>query len=59
VRLREAGAAAGLLAGAGAALGYALYCPVDSAGFVMVWYSAGMAVAVALGAAIGPRAACW
>jgi hypothetical protein len=59
VNLRAAGAAAGVLAGAGAAMGYALYCPVDSAGFVMVWYTAGVAVAAALGAAAAPRVAAW
>lgn len=59
VNLRMAGAAAGTLAGAGAAMGYALYCPVDSAGFVMVWYTAGVAAAAAMGAAAAPRVAAW
>jgi hypothetical protein len=59
VNLRAAGAAAGTLAGACAAMGYALYCPVDSAGFVMVWYTAGVAAAAALGAAAAPRVAGW
>jgi hypothetical protein len=59
VNPRAAGAAAGLTAGAGAAFGYALYCPVDAAGFVLVWYGAGVALAAALGAVAGPRAAAW
>ncbi len=58
-RLRAAGAAAGLMAGALGALGYSLSCPEASATFVAVWYTAGMAMSAALGAALGPRVLRW
>jgi hypothetical protein len=32
---------------------YGLHCPEHTASFVMVWYSLGIAVAVAAGAVIG------
>ena len=58
-RLRAAGLAAGLLAGALAAVGYALVCRELSPAFVAVWYSAGIGLAALLGAALGPRALRW
>ena len=58
-RPREAGAAAGLLAGAVTALGYALWCPADDALFVAVSYGAAIAVTVAAGALIGARLLRW
>lgn len=58
-RLRLAGAAAGLAAGAAAALLYCLHCPEMSAVFVGFWYVAGMLVPTALGALIGPRILAW
>ena len=58
-RLRVAGLAAGLLAGAVGALGYSLACPEVSIAFVAVWYSLGIALTGALGAALGPRALRW
>ena len=58
-RLRAAGLAAGLLAGALAAFGYALVCRELSPAFVAVWYSAGIGLAALLGAALGPRALRW
>jgi hypothetical protein len=54
-----AGLAAGLLAGAVGALAYALHCPELSPTFVAVWYSAGIGLAGALGAALGPWALRW
>lgn len=54
-----AGLAAGLLAGAVGALAYALHCPELSPTFVAVWYSAGIGLAGALGAALGPRVLRW
>lgn len=54
-----AGAAAGLAAGAVAALAYALHCPELSPTFVAVWYSAGIALATGLGALLGPRLLRW
>ena len=58
-RPRVAGLAAGLLAGAVGALGYALSCPEVSITFVAVWYSLGIALVGGLGAALGPRVLRW
>ena len=59
VHLRRAGAAIGLLSGATAATLYALACPEDSAAFVLVWYSLGIALATGIGALLGPRVLRW
>ena len=48
--LRAAGAAAGLLAGATAALAYSLHCPETSVAFWAVWYLLGMLLPALLGA---------
>ena len=56
---RRAGFAAGLLAGALGALGYALACPELSPAFVAAWYSLGMLLSGALGAWLGPRVLRW
>lgn len=53
MRPGAAGAAAGLLTAALATTLYGLHCPEHTASFVMVWYSLGIAVAVAAGAVIG------
>jgi hypothetical protein len=58
-RLRLAGAAAGLLAGATGAAVYTLHCPELAAPFLGVWYVLGMLVPTALGALIGPRVLRW
>jgi hypothetical protein len=58
-RLRAAGAAAGLAAGAWAATLYCLHCPEVSALFVLTWYSLGIALAAATGALVGPRLLRW
>lgn len=58
-RLRQAGAAAGVLAGAIAASVYALTCPEQTAAFMVTWYSAGILAAGAVGALIGPRLLKW
>jgi hypothetical protein len=58
-RLRAAGTAAGLLAGAVGAIGYALHCPEAALAFVAAWYTAGIALAGALGAALGPLVLRW
>ena len=58
-RPRAAGGAAGLLAGALGAAGYALVCSEDSATFIALWYSAGIALTGLLGAALGPRVLRW
>src|SRR3569623_2288457 len=58
-RLRAAGAAAGLDAGAFAATVYCLHCPEVSALFVLTWYSLGILLAAGLGALLGPRVLRW
>ncbi|TXI84148.1 MAG: DUF1109 domain-containing protein [Cupriavidus sp.] len=58
-RLAEAGAAAGLVAGGTGATVYALHCAESSPGFVLIWYSLGLAAAALAGAAIGSRLLRW
>lgn len=58
-RLRAAGFACGLLAGAVGAAAYSLACPESSAAFVAIWYSLGIAMTALLGAALGPRFLRW
>lgn len=58
-RLRWAGAAAGLFAGAAGAAVYAFHCPELAAPFLGIWYVLGMLVPAALGALIGPRVLRW
>jgi hypothetical protein len=58
-RPHAAGSAAGLLAGAIGAIGYALHCPEASIAFVAVWYTAGIALAGVIGAALGPLVLRW
>jgi len=58
-RLRAAGAAAGLAAGAWGATIYCLHCPEVSAIFVLTWYSLGIFSAAAIGALLGPRLLRW
>jgi hypothetical protein len=58
-RLRAAGAAAGLTAGAVAASVYCLHCPEASALFVLTWYSLGILLATMLGWLFGPRLLRW
>jgi hypothetical protein len=58
-RLRLAGVCAGLLAGTIGAAGYALSCSEESAAFVAVWYSLGIALCGLLGGALGSRLLRW
>lgn len=58
-RLRAAGFAAGLLAGALGAIGYSLHCPEQSLAFVAVWYSLGILASGGLGALLGRWALRW
>ena len=58
-RLRLAGAASGILAGAAGASIYAFACPENSAAFMVIWYTAGILAAGALGALSGPRLLRW
>lgn len=54
-RLGSAGFAAGLLAGALGAGGYALTCPEPSPAFVAVWYTLGISLTGVAGALLGRR----
>ena len=58
-RPAPAGAAAGALAGGAGAAVYALHCPELAAPFLAVWYVAGMAIPVALGALAGRKLLRW
>lgn len=58
-RLRPAGAATGLLAGALGTLAYLLHCPELEAPFLAIWYVLGMAIPAVIGAVIGPRVLRW
>lgn len=58
-RLGAAGFAAGLLAGAVGALGYALACEELSPAFVATWYTLGILLSGVLGAVLGPRVLRW
>jgi len=55
----EAGAIAGLFAGAVGASIYGLHCGEVSAGFVFVWYSLGIAASTLAGAIAGTRFLRW
>ncbi|MFN7667723.1 MAG: NrsF family protein [Burkholderiales bacterium] len=58
-RLRQAGFAAGLLAGSVGAMGYSLACPETSVTFVAVWYTLGIVITACLGRWLGPKALQW
>ncbi len=58
-RLRAAGAAGGLLAGAASATVYGLYCDETTAAFTMTWYTLGIAACAGVGALLGPRLLRW
>jgi hypothetical protein len=58
-RLRLAGAAGGLLAGALATMAYCFHCPEMSVVFWAVWYLLGMTLAGVIGSLIGPRVLRW
>jgi hypothetical protein len=58
-RLRWAGFSAGCLAGAAAAVVYAIHCTETEAPFVATWYSLGILLPALFGLAIGPRVLRW
>jgi hypothetical protein len=58
-RLRQAGGAAGLLAGSTATLAYCLHCPEMQVPFWATWYLLGMLVPTLVGALAGPRLLRW
>lgn len=59
VRLRLAGAATGLVAGATATVAYCLHCPELAPSFWAIWYLLGMLIPAVVGAMIGPRVLRW
>jgi hypothetical protein len=59
LRLRATGALAGLVSGGIAATVYAPACNESGAGFVLVWYTLGIAVSTAFGAITGPYLLRW
>lgn len=58
-RLALTGAAIGGFAGGVGAMAYAMYCPVDSAAFVMTWYVLGIALSAVIGAIVGAKVLRW
>ncbi|PWB34153.1 anti-sigma F factor [Pseudomonas sp. SDI] len=58
-RLRQAGAAGGLLAGSSATLAYCLHCPEMEVPFWGTWYLLGMSLPTVLGGVLGPRLLRW
>ncbi len=58
-RLAEAGAAAGVLAGAVGTVIYALHCDESAAPFVVVWYTLGIATVGLLGGFLGRTLLRW
>lgn len=58
-RLALTGAAIGALSGGVGAMAYAMYCPVDSAAFVMTWYVLGIALSAAIGSLVGAKVLRW
>ena len=58
-KLRQAGAIAGLVAGALGATAYAFHCPDDSVPFIAIWYGTLVALCGAIGAMLGPRLLRW
>jgi hypothetical protein len=58
-RLKQAGFAAGLVAGVLGSMGYSLACPETSVAFVAIWYSMGIALTGWVGQWIGPKVLRW
>jgi hypothetical protein len=58
-RPRLTGAIIGVAAGATTAMIYSLHCPETAMTFLLLWYSAGVAIIAAIGAIIGPRILRW
>jgi hypothetical protein len=58
-RLRSAGAACGLLAGATATVAYCLHCPEMGVPFWAIWYLLGMLIPTLVGALLGPYLLRW
>jgi hypothetical protein len=54
-----AGICVGVVAGAAGATAYALHCAETSPGFVLLWYSAGLAASALVGGLLGARLLRW
>ncbi len=59
IQQAKAGAACGLFAGAVAAMAYSLACTESATPFIALWYTAGISLASATGALLGPRLLKW
>ena len=58
-RPRLTGGVIGIAAGATTAMLYSLHCPETAMTFLLLWYSAGIAIIAAIGAIVGPRVLHW
>ncbi len=58
-RPRLTGGVIGIAAGATTAMLYSLHCPETAMTFVLLWYTAGIAIISAIGAIVGPRVLRW
>ena len=58
-RPRLTGGVIGLAAGATTAMLYSLHCPETAMTFLLLWYSAGIAIIAVIGAIVGPRILRW
>lgn len=58
-RPRLTGAVVGLVAGAMTAMLYSLHCPETAMTFLLIWYTAGIAIIAIIGAIVGPRILRW
>ena len=58
-RPRLTGGVIGLAAGATTAMLYSLHCPESAMTFLLLWYSAGIAIIAVIGAIVGPRILRW
>ena len=58
-RPRLTGGVIGIAAGATTAMLYSLHCPETAMTFLLLWYSAGIAIVAAIGAIVGPHVLRW
>lgn len=58
-RPRLTGGVIGAAAGGTTAMLYSLHCPETAITFLLLWYSAGIALVAAIGAIVGPRVLRW
>lgn len=58
-RPRLTGGVIGIAAGATTAMLYSLHCPETAMTFLLLWYTAGIAIIAVIGAVMGPRLLRW